>query len=85
MSLEESDDPLERMKAMVEGSVPDSPESKLLEEHLRREVRQRNIRFLFRGALLVLVAASVLNTQFCRDHLRAVGRVGLIQVVRSFI
>lgn len=78
-SIEE--DPFERVKSMVGGSKEDPSEAKLLEEQLRRELRQRNIRFLFRGALLVLTVASVLNTQYCRDHLRAASRIGLIQVI----
>lgn len=68
--------PVERMKEILNGTE----EPDRIEELLRREIRNRTARSFLKWILVLLAAGSVITSDSCWHHIRAVGRIGLIEV-----
>ena len=77
--------PLEAMKKVLDAYPVGEEFDQLIapvENHLRNEIRKRDCYILLKASALVLVTFSLLS--LCTpiySHLRALGRIGLVQVV----
>lgn len=68
--------PVERMKEILNGTE----EPDRIEKLLRREIRNRTARTYLKWILVLLAAGSVITSDSCWQHIRAIGRIGLIEV-----